>query len=104
MHPPPVALIGLLSLVSVPMSHAGGLGHPITISIVNPGFDERMIEVVDNICRQVVVSATLVRESSVMAHVCTRGMDRADVTIRNPLTGASHHYPDVLRGAQLSAP
>jgi hypothetical protein len=101
---PRVALTGLLLLAIAPMSYAGGLGHPITISIVNPGFDERMIEVVDNICRRVVVSATLAGESSVRAHVCTRGINKGDVTIRNTLTGAQQRHSDIINDARLRAP
>ncbi|RKT42985.1 hypothetical protein [Thiocapsa rosea] len=99
-----VALMGLFLLAIAPMSHAGGLGHPITINVVNPGFDERMIEVVDNICRQVVMSATLAAESSVRAHVCTRGMNKGDVTIRNTLTGAQQRHADIIGDARLTAP
>jgi hypothetical protein len=102
--PSRVALIGLLLLAIAPVPHAGGLGQPITIQIVNPGFDERMIEVVDNICRQVVMSATLAAESSVRAHVCTRGMNKGDVTIRNTLTGAQQRHADIIDDARLTAP
>jgi hypothetical protein len=99
-----VALMGLFLLAIAPMSQAGGLGQPITVHIVNPGFDERMIEVVDNICRQVVMSATLASESSVRAHVCTRGMRKGDVTIRNTLTGAQQRHADIIDDARLTAP
>jgi hypothetical protein len=99
-----VALLGLLLLAIAPMPHAGGLGQPITIRIVNPGFDERMVEVVDNVCRQVVISATLAAESSVRAHVCTRGMNKGDVTVRNTLTGAQQRHADIIGDASLTAP
>jgi hypothetical protein len=101
---PRAALMGLFLLATVPLPHASGLGQPITVHIVNPGFDERMIEVVDNICRQVVVSATLAGESSVRAHVCTRGMGKGDVTIRNTLTGAQQRHADIIHDARLTAP
>jgi polyisoprenoid-binding protein YceI len=101
---PRAALMGLSFLAIVTLSHASGLGRPITIVIVNPGFDERMIEVVDNICREVVISATLAAESSVRAHVCTRGMDKGDVTIRNTLTGAQQRHADIIGDARLTAP
>ncbi len=102
--PTRVALTGLFLLAIAPISPAGGLGQPITIRIVNPGFDERMIEVVDNICRRVVMSATLAAESSVRAHVCTRGMNRGDVTVRNTLTGAQQRHADIIGDARLTAP
>jgi hypothetical protein len=101
---PRVALIRPASPCDCPDVACGGLGQPITISIVNPGFDERMIEVVDNICRQVVMSATLAAESSVRAHVCTRGMNKGDVTIRNTLTGAQQRHADIIDDARLTAP
>ncbi|MFB1489642.1 MULTISPECIES: hypothetical protein [unclassified Thiocapsa] len=99
-----VILLGLLLLTIVPMPYAGGLGQPITVHIVNPGFDERMIEVVDNICRRVVMSATLAAESSVAAHVCTRGINKGDVTVRNTLTGAQQRHADIIGDARLTAP
>lgn len=63
-----------------------------------------MIEVVHNICRQVVMSARLAAESSVRAHVCTRGMSKEDVTIRNALTEAQQRHPDIIDDARLTAP
>lgn len=101
---PRTVLMGLVFLAIAPMSNADGLGQPITVEIVNPGFDERMIEVVDNICREVVVSATLAAESSVRAHICTRGIGKGDVTIRNTLTGAQQRHADIIGDARLTAP
>ncbi|UHD15108.1 hypothetical protein [Thiocapsa bogorovii] len=101
---PRTVLMGLVFLAIAPMSNADGLGQPITVEIVNPGFDERMIEVVDNICREVVVSAPLAAEASVSAHVCTRDMGKGDVTVRNTLTGAKQRHAGVIGDAQLTAP
>lgn len=80
------------------------LAQPINLTIVNPSRGGRKIEVVDNVCQQVVLSKLLVGNGMIQIQVCSRGMDRGDVTIRNLLDGETVRFDDVMGGTRLQAP
>ena len=76
----------------------------INVRIINNGGSELQISVYDNVCGVMLLEKRLVRDAETSAQLCTQGMDKGDVTIRNLETGAVRHYRDVLGGATLAAP
>lgn len=80
------------------------LGQPINLTIVNPSRGAHEIEVIDNVCQRVVLSKVLVGNGMIPIQVCSEGMDRGDVTIRNLLDGETVRFDDVMGGTRLQAP
>jgi len=76
----------------------------INVRIINDSRDELRVSVYDNVCGVMLLEKRLVRNGEIDAQLCTQGMDKGDVTIRNLLTGAERRYQSVVRGAKLAAP
>jgi hypothetical protein len=93
------AVLPLLPLVG----GAARIGDSILIRIINPHPDDREIEVVDNVCGQVILSKRLVGRGTIPVEVCAHA-GKADVTLRNLRTGAIQRHAGVIKDAKLAAP
>ena len=94
-------------LFSVFMASSGvgqQLSDYIDVGIVNNSGEVQQISVYDNVCGVLILEKRLVRDGETSAQLCTEGMDRGDVTIRNLETGAERRDRGVLGGARLAAP
>lgn len=76
----------------------------ITVGVVNNTGVELRISVYDNVCGVMLLEKRLVRNGETSTELCTQGMDRGDVTIRNLETGVERRFQGVLGGARLAAP
>ena len=76
----------------------------ITVRIINNAGEALQVSVYDNVCGVMLLEKRLVRDAETSAELCTQGMDKGDVTIRNLETGTERRYRDVLGGARLVAP
>ena len=76
----------------------------INVRIINDSREELRVSVYDNVCGVMLLEKRLVRNGEIDAQLCTQGMDKGDVTIRNLETGAVRHYQNVVGGAKLAAP
>lgn len=76
----------------------------INVRIINNRGEDVRISVYDNVCGVMLLEKRLVRDGETSAQLCTQGMDRGDVTVRNLETGAERRYQSVLGGARLVAP
>lgn len=76
----------------------------INVRIINNSGEDVRISVYDNVCGVMLLEKRLVRDGETSAQLCTQGMDRGDVTVRNLETGAERRHQGVLGGAKLVAP
>jgi hypothetical protein len=100
-------LVAFPILFSVFMASSGvgqQMSDYIDVGIVNNSGEVQQISVYDNVCGVLILEKRLVRDAETSAQLCTEGMDRGDVTIRNLETGAERRYRGVLGGARLAAP
>jgi hypothetical protein len=101
-------LVMVISVVVCVLASSTGLTQQqsdyIIVRIINDGGEALRISAYDNVCGVTLLEKVLVRNAETSAQLCTQGMDKGDVTIRNLETGAVRHYRDVLGGAKLAAP
>lgn len=83
---------------------AGLADQYIDVRIVNDSQYDQRIEVVDNICHLIVLQKRIVAGGAIPAVICSRGIEKGDVTIRNLVTGSEQRYPNVSDGEYLRAP
>jgi hypothetical protein len=76
----------------------------INVRIINDRGSDLRISAYDNVCGVMLLEKRLARSAEISAQLCTQGMDKGDVTVRNLETGAERRYQSVLRGARLAAP
>ncbi len=100
------ATILLLPVLGIPCAGQGDemLGGAINVVITNPYSVAREVEAVDNVCGTPLFAKPMEGEASISVQICTRGMGRGDVSIRDLGTGSEQRYSDVLQGANLSVP
>jgi hypothetical protein len=90
-------LFSLIPTAGLPEQH-------INVQIVNDSQYEQRVEVVDNMCHLVVLEKLIDGEGMIPAEICSSGMDKADVTIRNLDSGSEQRYQDVHEGDSLEVP
>ncbi|NEX17816.1 MAG: hypothetical protein C1943_14645 [Halochromatium sp.] len=94
-------LSGLVLFMASAQAAAEGY---INIEIVNDGQYDQRIAVVDNICHLLVLERRIIADGLMPAQVCSRKMNRGNVTLRNLESGAEREFPNVLDGDQLNVP
>ncbi len=101
-------LLMVVSVVICVLTSSTGLTQQqsdyIIVSIINNSGEALRISAYDNVCGVMLLEKRLVRDAETSAELCTQGMDKGDVTIRNLETGAVRHYQNVVGGTKLAAP